>query len=560
MKGYMTKVVVTLLLSIMAILLVGSSWNDAPTVDEPTHIFAGLTYVKFRDLRQNPEHPPLVKWLSGLSLGFLYPSLNFPYSFEQLAPALEFSITDYAANMFRVNDPTKYLLIARLPVLAITLFGGTIVYLLSTKLGGNKAGVFSLLLYVFEPNIIAHGRLVTTDAALMVFTLTTIYCFVRYQEKLGKTWLLLSFLACGILVLTKYSALLVLPLILLAYILAANMTKAHLRSGLIVTVGSLLASVLVIWAFYALFRPNDFPYQDSAKIQNLMASVQPDWLVNGLLTQSLLPAYYRHGVRIVAAHAYYGQQFFLAGDFGNFNKLYLYPKIFLLKTPLSLLFFFFTCFFIYKTQWNSETMKQSRFLTLFLLLTALGYTLILLTSNIFFGIRNVLPFSAILIILSGASINWWLKRGKRVLIFVILVALYVLESLFTFPSYLSYGNQLFGGREKKMAAMADSNIDWGQDLKRLSFYLREKNITTLPFHYFGTAPPETYGIKALRLPTREEGKVPTGYVAVSVSNQNYAYRIEENGKVRFLFKAYNYLDNIEPVNIIGDSIVVYYLP
>lgn len=556
----MARIATIFLLSIMAILLITSSWNDAPTVDEPTHIFAGLTYVKFRDLRQNPEHPPFIKFLSGLSLTLFYPNLTFPYTFDKLAPALDFSITDYAAEMFRRNDPTKYLLLARLPVIFITLLGGLVIYLLSTKIGGVRAGIFSLLLYIFEPNILAHGRLVTTDAALMVFILTTIFCLTRFQEKRGKTWLFLSFLSSGILVLTKYSALLVLPLMLLAYILASIVSKINLRYSLVVSSGSLIASLLLIWTFYAFFRPNDYPYQESTKVQNLMVGVQPSWFINTLMTTPVLPAYYRHGVRIVAAHAYYGQQFFLSGDFGNFNKLYLYPKIFLLKTPLTLLIFFLASLFIYKMQWNNETMKQSKFLRFFLILVALGYILILLTSNIFFGIRNVLPFTAILIILGGTTVNWWLKRGKRVFIFVLLVAFYVFENLFTFPSYLAYGNQLFGSKEKKMASLADSNIDWGQDLKRLADWLKNQQVATLPFHYFGTAPPEAYGIEALHLPTREEKERPKGYIAVSVSNLNYAYRIEENGKVRFLFNAYNYLDKIEPLKIIGDSIKVYYLP
>src|SRR4051812_27172893 len=35
--------------------------TDAFTIEEPSHITAGVSYVKLGDFRLNPEHPPLVK-------------------------------------------------------------------------------------------------------------------------------------------------------------------------------------------------------------------------------------------------------------------------------------------------------------------------------------------------------------------------------------------------------------------------------------------------------------------------------------------------------------------
>ena len=64
------------LLILMAILMFSSVWNDSATMDELAHIPSGYSYLKFKDMRLNPEHPPLLKDLAGLPLQFI--NLNFP--------------------------------------------------------------------------------------------------------------------------------------------------------------------------------------------------------------------------------------------------------------------------------------------------------------------------------------------------------------------------------------------------------------------------------------------------------------------------------------------------
>ncbi len=50
--------------------------QDSATIDEIAHIPAAYSYLKYQDMRLNPEHPPLLKDLAGLPLQFL--KLNFP--------------------------------------------------------------------------------------------------------------------------------------------------------------------------------------------------------------------------------------------------------------------------------------------------------------------------------------------------------------------------------------------------------------------------------------------------------------------------------------------------
>ena len=69
------------------------------------------------------------------------------------------------------------------------------------------------------------------------------------------------------------------------------------------------------------------------------------------------------------------------------------------------------------------------------------------------------------------------------------------------PHYLSYFNELVGGPPRGHLYLADSNIDWGQDLKRLSRYAADHPQEKIKLSYFGMADPRAYGIDAEMLPS-----------------------------------------------------------
>ena len=54
--------------------------------------------------------------------------------------------------------------------------------------------------------------------------------------------------------------------------------------------------------------------------------------------------------------------------------------------------------------------------------------------------------------------------------------LLMLESVLTFPHYLSYYNALAGGSKNGYNIACDSNLDWGQDLKLVKKYINEHDI------------------------------------------------------------------------------------
>ena len=70
-----TKILAGLIVAVALILAILSVKNDSITTDESPHITAGYSYLTQKDMRLNPEHPPLIKDLAALPL--LFQKINF---------------------------------------------------------------------------------------------------------------------------------------------------------------------------------------------------------------------------------------------------------------------------------------------------------------------------------------------------------------------------------------------------------------------------------------------------------------------------------------------------
>src|SRR3989304_1638327 len=75
-KSRLSTAIAIVLLAFFVVLSVASIWNDSATMDESVHIPAAYSYLSQKDMRLNPEHPPLLKDLSAVPL--LLMKINFP--------------------------------------------------------------------------------------------------------------------------------------------------------------------------------------------------------------------------------------------------------------------------------------------------------------------------------------------------------------------------------------------------------------------------------------------------------------------------------------------------
>ena len=177
--------------------------QENQTIDEGSHLSSGYTYITTGDFRLNPEHPPLIKELSALPL-LLLPiesPLNHPSWDEQ-------NQWEFGRQFLYNNtvDADLILLLGRLPIMLLSLLLGVFIYKWTSKLWGRETGLIALLLYVFEPNILAHSRYVTTDLAATLFFFLTMYFLDKYFGTFSRKNLLQFVVIFAIAQFVKFSA------------------------------------------------------------------------------------------------------------------------------------------------------------------------------------------------------------------------------------------------------------------------------------------------------------------------------------------------------------------
>jgi hypothetical protein len=182
-------------------------------------------------------------------------------------------------------------------------------------------------------------------------------------------------------------------------------------------------------------------------------------------------------------------------------------------------------------------------------------------SHVNIGVRHILPVYPFVLLLAGAGIQAMLA-SKHVALRIalgVLAASWVGEVGLQYPNWLSFFNPLVGGPRYGARFLADSNVDWGQDLKPLKHWMDGAGVTRVNLAYFGSADPAYYDIDYVQLPvsTLDESayKRPElpGYVAVSATERTGVYLPR---RWRLFYRA---LRRQTPVARINNSINVYWL-
>jgi len=539
----MRKAKLWLILVLVSALLVllATSLTDSPTYDEPAHIASGLTYVKFSDLRFNSEHPPLIKFLSGLSLSLFYPDLKFEVSDQEMQDPYTSVIYDLGAQLFWENDPTKLLVAARIPVIFLTLLAIYFVYQLVVDLTSNeKNGLAAAILFAFEINVLANGSLVTTDMGLLTFWLGLVIFYLRFVQKEDKKNLLISGIFFGLALLTKYSAVFILPIIFIASL--CFLSKIKLTRVVLSLATISVVAWIVIWLFYLPFGSPKIIWEELPAVQEVISHVKSERL-NQVVNILPLPYYYRYGLKLINHHEAVGQLQFLAGRVGQFNWWWFYPLTFLLKiSDFYLALFFISTYFVFKNRFQNQKLN-------FLLIMMGLYFLLVINSSMAFGMRILLPVVGFGAVVIGLNLNW-LKDGQ---LLKMLLIFYILLTIVRFPYFFSSSNLLSAVSGSKHEIFIDSNLDWGQDLKRLSNWCQEKNIDSLTVLSHSSLPIEIYGIENVDI---DQAFEQNGLLAVSSTKLNLPLLIQQDDEIFQIDRPYDIFKNYQIKAKLG-SFVIY---
>jgi 4-amino-4-deoxy-L-arabinose transferase-like glycosyltransferase len=502
-RGPLTGAVVALLV-ILLLELALSIRRETQTWDEACHVFAGYSYWTRGDFAMNPEHPPLVKLLATVPLLTL--SLQVPPHPKVFSKEEDFTS---ATQFVYSNDAEKILFRTRMTAAMLTLLMAVLLFVAAREMLGPIAALIGLALFVLEPNILAHGALVTTDMGLSCFLFATVYAFYRYVKQPSVAKLAITALAAGLALATKHSGILVFPILVVLALLevtrrigSANGSRARRALRLAGTITAIAAiTVALLWASYG-FHLHPRPGVDSqARVaeyaSRLHHPVQAK-LITAFVRWHLLPEPYLYGLADVGFTADFSHTY-LFGKVYPHGQWFYFPVAFVIKSTLALL----VLLLLVPVAIALNRMDRGREL-LFLIIPATIYFAVVLTSGMNIGVRHILPIYPFLMVLAGWAAATLIQRRRQWACLVVLVLVFdVISSVRAFPVFLAYSNELWGGPSRTYKYLSDSNVDWGQQLKATKQYLDGRQVKQCWFAYFAevVADPTYYGIPCKPLTT-----------------------------------------------------------
>jgi hypothetical protein len=383
----------------------------------------------------------------------------------------------------------KSIITARLITLLFSMATALLIFYWSRSLYGFIPAIFSLLLYIFDPNIIAHSQLVTTDMYAWSTTLLVFFCSWKFANE--RTWKngLLWAIAIGISSIAKYTTVILIPLSLLT-IFVHDIPELLQRSkqNLATTIMGVfknytayfLASVAVSILFINvgfLFNKPFIRFGEYQFYSHLLGGIQSSlpFLENVPVP---VPFPYLEGFDLTYYYGEEGRAFgntYLFGELRDgkeiFTGYYLITSFF--KVPIATQLIILGAFYYYL----SKRERRRNFFAndVFLLLPVLFFTLYFnLLFSINTGIRYYLVLFPLLYVFCGSLfVNWNEFSRRQKITSTVLAGYLLLSTLSYFPNYMSYFNEFLTDRRMAYKILADSNIDYGQSEYALNDFLEE---------------------------------------------------------------------------------------
>ena len=500
------RLFVAALLLAMAAQLAWGLYSDGLAGDEVMYIAAGHRHLLARDFAINTEQPPLAKLAIAAPLAALRlrepPRTGDPWQW-----AFRFVVHE--------NDPARVIAWARLPVVMFTLALAIVIWRWARALGGPAAGVIALALTAFHPSLLAHGHLATTDApGALAMTLAS-WTYWRWSQRSDGRRTVAAAAAVALAVATRLTAWVLLPALVLLETAALLQQPRETRVArarafaLLVSCGVVFVFA-AIWAAYG-FRYAPYPGESVAYPPAAELGI-PGRLIALGLEWKLLPEAYLEGARYVAQHNVAGHPTYLLGKTeAVVGPWYYYAVAFALKNTPG-----FLAAFAFAATRRGPARVAAVWLPALLTFAAAS------AGRIQIGERYVLAVYPYLIVLAAGALAPLLEGARRRLALVLMLAAHVAPVLAQTPrGYIPYFNLAAGGTDGGHRFLADSNLDWGQDLPRLAAWMRRHQVEAVQLAYHGPDDPDRFGIRHADLPgvhhypPREPDGPPPQVVVVS---------------------------------------------
>jgi 4-amino-4-deoxy-L-arabinose transferase-like glycosyltransferase len=541
------------LLALLACLLVASTWPVFGHIwDEPEHIAVGLALIDRNEYLYDDQHPPLARLAAAIG-----PHLDGARAPIDTGPGPGMN-GEEAGRQILYHSSASYdrlLTLARLgmlPFLVVLIFA---VWQWMWRYHGAAVAWLASAFLLSTPVILGHAGVVALDVPVTALCTLSFYVLLRWLESPSLGRAALVGLVVGLAVSTKLSALPFIGLAGLA-LLAAHLLctrRAVPRPPLRPRVGgAAIALLIALLTVIAVYGPH--------LVYLTTPDLAPSKALNALVGDSgwLHDAGYRLAARLpvplgvqevplnilgVEWHNSHGHHAFLLGQTDLMGWWYFYPVALAVKTPLPLLLLGLTGLTLLALRgWRERSVP--------LLAAPLCFTVIFVFccsySHINIGVRHVLVLYPLLAIGAAAATAalWARYRAGAVRAALAALLLWQFSTLaFAYPDYLAYFNAFGGDHPERI--LVDSDLDWGQDLRRLSVELARRKVRSVSLAYMGTADLTREQLPAFQL--LAPGQRASGWIAADMLSM----KEQPDG--------YAWLASHTPVTRVGKSIDLYYI-
>ncbi len=548
------NLIITLLIVIALLRIVSTYGVFWQTADEPAHIAAGMEWLDQGNYTYEHLHPPLVRVMDALGL-FVngLRSIGYANMWEEGNALL------HANDLYEQN-----LIMARLGVLPFFVLTTLVVWKWTKLYFGALAALLSVIFLTTLPPVLAHSGLATTDMGFTAMFIAALFTFCLWLEKPTLLRSNLLGITLGLSCLAKFSTLAFLPLslysIAIFYYFRTINTKGQyvvrLKRWIAASGIAVLICLLTIWAGYR-FSYGLVSNVDSKVHEHieLIFGTKPvlynaaDFIVEKV---SLPAPEFFSGMIQVAAKNERGHLNYLFGECRTHGWWYFFPLLLLVKTPLAFLILTIIGFFALGRRVGRERKD------IYLLgsgVAAIGILAISMCSSINIGLRHILPIYPLLAIVAGyGALRLWQfrqSRGVGPIILTLLLVWQITSSFTAHPDYLPYFNVLAGNHLEEN--FNDSDLDWGQDVKRLAITLKKRKIKEFSACIFPGGMEKYLAQLGFSIQKLEPYQKTTGWIAVSVLRLH-------TGTRKPPYDQYSWLEAYEPVELVGNSLKLYYIP
>jgi hypothetical protein len=465
------------------------------TIDEPDHVAAGMEWLSAGKYLYEDQHPPLARVMGALG----------PYLAGERWHAGPDSYREGYRILGRDAHYDRTLALARAGILPFFWIASAVVFLWSYRTAGAPAALLATLLFTTLPPVLAHSGLATTDMAAAAWMGAAALASLYWVERPSRRRMLLFGAALGLACLSKFSAVLFLPAALLL------MHRAQLWRHRRQLAAACAVAFLVVWAGYR------FTF---ARVDYLHLRLPAPRFFTGMAT--------------LWAHNAAGHASYLWGQRSSTGFWYYYPAALALKTPLATLLLA-----------GGAAVAAVRRRIAAPAAFCLAILLCALASRINIGVRHVLPLYVGLSVMAGAVAAAMLRRNAGRWLLAALLLWQVASGALQHPDYLAYTNEIAGRHPENF--LADSDLDWGQDMKRLADRLRRAGATEVTFVPFNRTYPALAGHPFPRMLPGDPARPSPGWNAVSVSTWK-------------IFGPPAWPASIPPRERIGRSILLWWFP